>query len=141
MTKERRDDNELAVLVYSDDRLVRSAIVTALGVRPAPELPRLTLIECATEPMVLRHCDAGDLDLIILDGEAAPVGGMGIARQLRDEIADCPPILVIIGRPQDAWLATWSFADGVVAHPIDPVQLAEVTAGLLRGRIAAGARR
>ena len=53
---------------------------------------------------------------------------MGIARQLKDEIFQCPPVLVITGRPQDAWLATWSRAEGAVSHPIDPIRLAEVTA-------------
>lgn len=139
---ERADNaTELVLLVYSDDRLVRSSIVNALGVNLAPELPRLKIVECATEPMLMRRCDEGGLDLVILDGEAAPAGGMGVARQLKDEIDDCPPTLVIVGRAQDAWLATWSFADGVVAHPIDPVQLAEVAAGLLRNRIATGAAR
>jgi hypothetical protein len=64
---------------------------------------------------------------------------MGIARQLKDEIFQCPPVLVITGRPQDAWLATWSRAEAAVSHPIDPVRLAEVTADLLRQRLAATA--
>ena len=67
--------------------------------------------------------DAGGIDLAILDGEAVP-GGMGLCRQLKDEILRCPPILVLIGRPDDAWLATWSRADGAVSHPIDPIRLA-----------------
>ena len=50
---------------------------------------------------------------------------MGIARQLKDEIYQCPPILVLIGRPQDAWLATWSRAEAAVLHPLDPILLAE----------------
>ena len=45
---------------------------------------------------------------------------MGLCRQLKDEILRCPPILVLIGRPDDAWLATWSRADGAVSHPVDP---------------------
>jgi hypothetical protein len=64
---------------------------------------------------------------------------MGIARQMKDEIFRCPPMLVLIGRPQDAWLATWSRADAVVAHPIDPLVLAEASATLLRRRVAEGA--
>ena len=76
--------------------------------------------------------DAGGIDLAILDGEAVPAGGMGIAKQLKDEIYRCPPLLVLTGRPQDAWLATWSRADAAVPHPIDPIQLAEAVAGLLR---------
>ena len=129
----------LRVLVYSDDANTRAEVLTALGPRPSPELPRVDYVQCATEPSVIRQMDAGGVDLAILDGEAAPAGGMGIARQLKDEIYKCPPILVLIGRPQDAWLATWSRADAVVSHPLDAMQLAEAVGSLLRGRVAAGA--
>jgi DNA-binding response OmpR family regulator len=124
------------VLVYSDDRTARQAILLALGRRPAPELPALRYLECATLPAVLKAMDAGGVDLAILDGEAVPAGGMGVCRQLKDEIYACPPILVVTGRPQDAWLATWSRADGVVPRPLDPMVLAETTAALLRQRLA-----
>jgi DNA-binding response OmpR family regulator len=87
--------------------------------------------------MVQRAADAGGLSLLILDGEAAPAGGLGLCRQLKDEIYRCPPILVLTGRPQDAWLATWSRADAVVGHPIDPGQLADTVAALLRRRVPA----
>ncbi len=126
----------LKVLVYSSNSLTRTAVTTALGRKPAPELPQLEYIECATQPAVLRTMGAGGIDLAILDGEAAPSGGMGIARQLKDEIYQCPPLMVLIGRPQDAWLATWSRADGVVSHPLDPLVLAEAVAALLRQRVA-----
>src|SRR5690348_16165992 len=87
--------------------------------------------------VVLQNMDTGGLDLVILDGEAAPAGGMGIAKQLKDEIYRCPPILVLIGRPQDAWLATWSRAEAAVPHPIDPLRLAEAVTELLRPRVPA----
>ena len=80
--------------------------------------------------------DAGGIDLAILDGEAVP-GGMGLCRQLKDEILRCPPMLVIIGRADDAWLATWSRAEAAVPHPIDPIQLAEAVIGLLRPHVPA----
>jgi hypothetical protein len=86
---------------------------------------------------VIQQMDAGGIALAILDGEAVPAGGMGIAKQLKDEIYQCPPVLVLVGRPQDAWLATWSRAEAVVTHPIDPVQLAESVIGLLRSRVPA----
>lgn len=127
----------LNVLVYSDDAAVRSQVLTALGTRVAPELPRVTFTEVATEPMVMRHMDSGTVDLAILDGEAHPAGGLGICRQIKDEIFNAPPVLVLTGRPQDAWLATWSRADGVVPQPIDPVVLAETVATLLRRRVSA----
>ena len=130
------DTSILRVLVYSDDALVRQHVITSLGRRPAPELPRVECLEVATEPAVIRALDAGGVDLAILDGEATPAGGMGICRQLKDEIFRCPPVLVLTGRPQDAWLATWSRADAVVPHPLDPVVLAEAAAALLRPRAA-----
>ena len=126
----------LRVLVYSDDRTTRDAVRFALGKRPAMDLPELVYVECATEPAVISTMDAGGIDLAILDGEAVPAGGMGIARQLKDEIYRCPPLLVLIGRPQDAWLATWSRADASVSHPLDPVLLAQTVAGLLRTRLS-----
>ncbi|HUR75223.1 MAG TPA: hypothetical protein VMZ00_13175 [Sporichthya sp.] len=126
----------MRVLVYSDDVNSRNAVRLALGRRPAPELPRVELLECATEPAVLAAMDRGGIDVAVLDGEASPAGGMGICRQLKDEIYRCPPILVLIGRMQDGWLATWSRADAVVAHPLDPIAVADAVASLMRQRLA-----
>jgi DNA-binding response OmpR family regulator len=127
----------LKVLVYSDDVNTRQQVILALGRRPHRDLPELTYTEVASEPVVLQHMDSGGVDLAILDGEAVPAGGMGIAKQLKDEIYQCPPVLVLTGRPQDAWLATWSRAEAAVPHPIDPLQLAEAVVGLLRARVPA----
>ena len=127
----------LRVLVYSDDVNTRQQVILALGRRPHPDLPEVEYVEVATEPVVIQNMDAGRIDLAILDGEAVPAGGMGIAKQLKDEIFRCPPLLVLTGRPQDAWLATWSRADAAVPHPIDPIQLAETAVALLRSRVPA----
>ena len=127
----------LKVLVYSDDANTRDQVMLALGPHPHPDLPPVQYVEVATEPMVIEHLDAGGIDLAILDGEAAPAGGMGIARQVKDEVFNSPPVLVLIGRPQDAWLATWSRAEAAVSHPLDPMQLADVVVRLLRTRVAA----
>lgn len=124
------------VLVYSDDRTTRQQVMSALGRRPAEDLPAIEYVECATEPVVISQADRGKFDLLILDGEATPAGGMGICRQLKDEVYRCPPILVVVGRPQDAWLATWSRADAVVAHPIDAIALADSVAKVLRRRMS-----
>ncbi|MEJ7707920.1 MAG: hypothetical protein WKF82_12020 [Nocardioidaceae bacterium] len=122
----------MRVLVYSDDVHTRSGVQLALGKRPHPDLPDIDYVECATEPVVIATMDAGGIDLAILDGEATPAGGMGICRQLKDEIYQCPPVLVLIGRVEDGWLATWSRADAAVRHPIDPLVLAEAVTRLLR---------
>jgi DNA-binding response OmpR family regulator len=106
--------------------------MTGLGRRPAKDLAKIEFIQVATEPVVKKELKAGNIDLAILDGEAAPAGGMGIARNAKDEVFNCPPIIVLIQRSQDAWLATWSKAEGVVPMPIDPVVLTEVATTLLR---------
>jgi DNA-binding response OmpR family regulator len=128
------------IIIYSDDSSVRSSIVSALGVRAAKDLPEHDLHEFATGSALRAYVDSKNLaggfraDLFILDGEAAQEGGLGIARQLKDEVFNCPPILVITGRKEDKWLAAWSLAEASVVHPIDPFTLAKTAADLLRGR-------
>lgn len=136
MSDEQEQTNPFRVLVYSDDRGVRQQVLASVGKRPDPELAPVEFTECATEPMAISLASRERFDLLILDGEAVPAGGMGIARQLKDELFGCPPILVLIGRPQDAWLATWSRADAVVPHPLEPIAVARAVAALLRRRSA-----
>ncbi len=126
----------MKVVVYSHDADVRSRIRLAIGRRPAPDVPEAEVIEVATQPALIRLLDRGGVDVMVLDGEAQPAGGMGVCRQAKDEVYDCPPVLLIIGRPDDGWLATWSRADAVVSHPIDPKALAQALAGLMRQRSA-----
>ncbi len=126
----------MKVVVYSHDADTRARIRLAIGRRPAPDVPEAEIIEVATEPMLFRLLDAGGIGVMVLDGEAQPAGGMGVCRQAKDEIHNCPPVLLIVGRPDDGWLATWSRADAVISHPIDPVALARELAGLMRQRAA-----
>ncbi|HEV8023488.1 MAG TPA: hypothetical protein VGP37_01220 [Candidatus Nanopelagicales bacterium] len=134
MSTEQPPQTPFRVLVYSDDRNTRQRVLSSVGRRPDPQLPPVDFVECATEPMVIERASRENFDLLILDGEAVPAGGMGIARQLKDELYGCPPILVLIGRPQDAWLATWSRADAVVPHPLEPVAVARAVARMLHRR-------
>lgn len=122
------------VLLYSDDEKIRDRMRLALGTRPAPDL-KVTFVACSTHREVVAHADAGDVDLMLLDGEAWPAGGLGIARQIRSEIDDPPLTVVVVGRDADRWLAAWSGADAVLAHPLDPMSTASTLAGLLRGRL------
>jgi hypothetical protein len=133
------------IVVYSDDSSVRLSIVAALGKKVASDLPEHQIEEFATGAALRSYIDrksvSGDFraDLFILDGEAVPEGGMGIARQLKDEVFNCPPVLLITGRREDAWLAAWSRAEASVIHPIDPFTLANTAANLMRSRAVATA--
>ncbi|MET7456701.1 hypothetical protein ABZT03_33425 [Streptomyces sp. NPDC005574] len=127
------------VLVYSDNSTTREQVRLATGRRPAPDAPVVEFVECATQAAVVSELDKGGIDVCVLDGEAAPMGGMGLCRQLKDEVFRCPPVLLLIGRPQDAWLATWSRADAAVTLPVDPVEFAGALASLLRQQRALSA--
>ncbi|NCV35066.1 MAG: hypothetical protein EBW66_05715 [Actinobacteria bacterium] len=124
-------DETFKILVYSDDATVRESVRKALGSRLSQGLPENEVIEFATADALRLYIDSkkigkkSNVDLFILDGEATPEGGMGLARQLKDEIFNCPPTLLIVARAQDAWLAGWSRADGVVTHPIDAFTLSK----------------
>jgi CheY-like chemotaxis protein len=124
-------DETFKILVYSDDATVRESVRKALGRRLSSGLPENEVIEFATADALRLYIDTkkigkkSNVDLFILDGEATPEGGMGLARQLKDEIFNCPPTLLIVARAQDAWLAGWSRADGVVTHPIDAFTLSK----------------
>jgi DNA-binding response OmpR family regulator len=124
------------VLLYSDDANTREQVRLAAGRRPAADVPLVEFVECATPEAVVRELDNGGIDVCVLDGEAVPMGGMGVCRQIKDEVFHCPPVLLLMARPQDAWLATWSRADAAVTMPVDPVELADALAGLLRSRAA-----
>ena len=127
------------VVIYSDDADVRASLKAALGSKLASDLPIQTT-EFATADALRQYIDQTDekgqvrADLFILDGEAAPEGGLGVARQLKDEVFNCPPSIVLIARQSDSWLAAWSRAEANVLHPIDPFTLAHTVADLLRAR-------
>lgn len=123
----------LRVLLYSDHVETREQVMLAVGRRITKDLPSLEWVQVATAPAAVAAVDAGGIDLLVLDGDAGKAGGMGLSRQLKDEIYNCPPVLVLIGRPQDAWLASWSQAEAVVQKPLDPMVLQRAVAELLRG--------
>jgi DNA-binding response OmpR family regulator len=126
----------LTVVVYSQLADVRANVRTAVGRRAAPDLGRIDWVECANYSQVRNQLDSADIDLVILDGDAQPTGGMGLSRQFKNEITDCPPMIVLIAREQDRWLAAWSLADAVIVRPIDPVLAAGTVARTLRSPAA-----
>ncbi len=124
---------KLVITLYSDDSTVRQSVIAALGKQLDKQLAPHEIKEFATAAALRLYVDSKkQVDLFILDGEAVPEGGMGVARQLKDEVFNCPPVLIITGRVQDNWLATWSKAEATVTHPIDPFTIAAKCAALLK---------
>jgi hypothetical protein len=121
------------VLLYSDDIAVRDRIRLAIGTRPAADLT-IEFVDAATWEQCRILLDTYEIDLMVLDGEAAPAGGLGIARQTKDEYPDPPPTCVVIARAADRWLAAFAQVDATLIYPLDPVTTGQTVAGLLRGR-------
>jgi len=125
-----------SVLLYSDDPRVRDRMRLAIGTRPAADL-QVEFVDASSYAECIRLMDEYHVDLLVLDGEASPGGGLGIARQLRDELPDTPPIAVVIARSADRWLAAYAKVDATLVHPLDPVDTGRTVATLLRERATA----
>ena len=123
------------LLVYSHRPEVRERIMTAIGRRPAPDVGRVDYLECSAVYEVMMATQARAADVLILDGEAQPTGGIGISRQIHQEAAVIPPVVIVVRRDDDRWLATWAGADEILVHPLDPVTAADMHR---RGCCAAG---
>ena len=136
-------ERKYSIVLYSDDVTVREAVIGALGSKVSPDMAEHVIHQFATAAALRLFVDGkkvgtdSPIDLFILDGEAVPEGGIGMARQLKDEVFNCPPVMVITGRKEDAWLAAWSRAEANVFHPVDPFTLSHTVADLLRARTIA----
>ncbi|GAA0567666.1 hypothetical protein GCM10010172_59740 [Paractinoplanes ferrugineus] len=121
------------VLLYSDDVAVRDRIRLAIGTRPALDLS-VEFVDAATWEECRILLDKYEIDLMVLDGEASPAGGLGIARQTKDEYATPPPVCVVLARAADRWLAAYAQVDATLIYPLDPVTTGQTIAGMLRAR-------
>jgi DNA-binding response OmpR family regulator len=122
------------LLVYSNRPEIRERIITAIGRRPAPDVGRVDSLECSAVHEVMTATAGRQADVLILDGEAQPTGGIGISRQIHLEAQVIPPVILVVRRADDRWLATWAGADEILVYPLDPVTAAECVAGVLRRR-------
>ncbi|MDR2896353.1 MAG: response regulator [Propionibacteriaceae bacterium] len=120
---------KVVVLVYSDDRNVRDDVADALGT--TIDGVALEIRFAATQAAVLEQLDLKDVDCCIFDAEARPAGGMGLSKQIHDEYEFCPPVVLLIAREADSWLAAWSLAEAVLPRPVDPMTLPKVVEQLV----------
>ncbi|MFD1320544.1 response regulator [Micromonospora sonneratiae] len=124
-------DRLYTVLLYSDDPQVRDRMRLAVGPRPASDL-KVEFVEAATYAECIQLVDDYEIDLLLLDGEATPAGGIGIARQIKDDRADSPPVCLVIARAADRWLAAYAAVEATLVHPLDPVTTGQTVAAMLR---------
>ncbi|MEU2614172.1 hypothetical protein ABZ570_21685 [Micromonospora sp. NPDC007271] len=124
-------DRLCTVLLYSDDPKVRDRMRLAVGTRPAPGL-EIEFVEAGDYAECVRLVDDYEIDLLLLDGEASPGGGIGIARQIKDDRDDAPLTCVVLARAADRWLAAYAEVDATLTHPLDPMATGTTVAELLQ---------
>jgi DNA-binding response OmpR family regulator len=120
-----------SILLYSDRAELREQVRLDIGDTIGRRGVTIEWTEAATPNFVTDLVQTGRYDLIIADGETKKLGGIGLTRQMRQELDWRPTVLVLLQRAQDAWLASWSGADAGMELPVDPFELRTVVADLL----------
>ena len=76
-------------------------------------------------------------DLVILDSQISNMGAMAVTYDLRNEESGgrLPhvPVLILLDRPSDVFLAQKCNAEGYLVKPLDPMRLRRATTALLSG--------
>jgi DNA-binding response OmpR family regulator len=119
------------VLVASDAPSVR-AEVTAIASRPD-----IQIHEARSGPAVLAAVAEDLPDLVVVDLQMGNMGGMAVCLELRLEESydnlDHIPVLMLLDRRADVFLARRSGAEGWVVKPLDPIRLRRAVSSLLDG--------
>ena len=119
------------VLVASDADWIHDEIDAALG------SPTMTIRVLRQGYDVLPAVEERVPDLVILDLAIGNMGGMATTRALRLEESGgrLPrvPILMLLDRQADIFLARRSEADGWLVKPLDPIRLRKAASSVLGG--------
>ena len=119
------------ILVASDAPTVRAEIAAIAG------NPDVTIVEARSGPEVVELVTASLPDLVIVDMQMGNMGGMATTLELRleasyDKIGHVP-VLMLLDRRPDVFLARRSGAEGWLVKPLDPIRLRRAVTALLAG--------
>lgn len=120
------------VLIASDSPELRAAVRSVLN--PAKDQVR----ELASGAEVVPEVADRLPDLVVLDFQIGSMGGMATCLDLRLEESgdrlDHVPVLLLLDRRADVYLAKRALADGWLVKPLDPIRLRRAVQALLSGR-------
>lgn len=120
----------MKILLVSGGPKVSAQVTTALLGED------FTYVEVRTPQRALKVLEEdSSFDLIVADCDTHPTGGFYLAREIRLRAADgheLPPLVLLVARPQDEYLARWAEADAWIVKPVDPFDLAEVVDALVQ---------
>jgi CheY-like chemotaxis protein len=123
------------VLVASDAPTLRREVEAVIS-GPEREVCSVT-----TGPEVIAFVTEESPDLVIVDMQMGNMGGMAVTLELRlqesYDALDHIPVLMLLDRRPDVFLARRSSAEGWLVKPIDPLRLRRAVSVLLDGGIYA----
>jgi DNA-binding response OmpR family regulator len=119
------------ILVASDAPTMR-AEVASIAARPG-----VTIDEARSGPDVMMQVAESLPDLVVVDLQMGNMGGMAVCLELRLEESygkiGHVPVLMLLDRRPDVFLARRSGAEGWVVKPLDPIRLRKAMTSLLDG--------
>jgi DNA-binding response OmpR family regulator len=120
------------IIVASDAPSVRAEVIAVLG-EPGTEVVEVDRGQ-AVAPAVAEH----EPDLVVVDLQMGSMGGMAVCLELRleesyDKLPHVP-VLMLLDRRADVFLARRSGAEGWLVKPLDAIRVRRAADALLRGR-------
>ena len=120
------------VLIATDSVNVRDEVRAVLGARD------YTVRWVNSGPFVVAAVREQTPDLLVCDFQIGNMGGMAITLELRNDESggrlDHVPVLLLVDRRPDVFLARRSEADGFLVKPLDPIRLRRAITAILDGR-------
>lgn len=119
------------IVVASDAPSVRAEVGAVIG-EPGTELIQVSS-GAQVAPAVAEHHP----DLVVVDLQMDSMGGMAVCLELRleESYGNLPsvPVLMLLDRRADVFLAKRSGAEGWLVKPLDPIRIRRATTALLAG--------
>lgn len=118
------------VLIAADAAWIHEEVASAL---PAEASVRTLISGAAVRAAVIEKTP----DLVILDSQISNMGAMAVTYDLRNEESGgrLPhvPVLILLDRPSDVFLARQCKAEGYLVKPLDPIRVRRAVTALLGG--------
>ena len=119
------------IVIAADGRWIVDEVAAAL---PGPDYE---VVEIQRGLAVLPWLQENDADLVVLDLQIGNMGGMAVCQELRlEEDAgrlDHLPVLMLLDRRADVFLAKRVDAEGWLVKPMDPIRVRRAVTTLLEG--------
>ncbi|HEX5265460.1 MAG TPA: response regulator [Acidimicrobiales bacterium] len=119
------------IVIATDGHWVVDEVVAAL---PGPDHE---VVEIQRGLAVLPWLQENDADLVVLDLQIGNMGGMAVCQELRLEEdsgrLDRIPVLMLLDRRADVFLAKRVDAEGWLVKPMDPIRIRRAVTALLGG--------